>query len=1316
MDLEEFPPGNPHREEGGRMRKGLFPPRAAYLAATLCLTLAVAAFGQEALWNELNQAAIKLYQQRKYDEAVAYAERALNVATHTFGDEHPNVARSLNNLATVYQSLGKYALAQPPYERALEIYEKSLGKNHYQVAISLDNLAELHRSQGKYADVERLYKRSFAIYEMVLGKNHPDVAQSLTNLADLYRHQREYSKAEPLYIRALQMQEAALGNEDPTVARTLTNLAELYTAQGRYSESEPLYQKALEITERAFGRNHPRAATSLNNLAGLYRAQGKYSASEPLYQRALEIHENALGRNHPRVASILHNLADVYAAQGRYAQAEPLFWRALEIKEKALGRNHFRVATSLNGLAELYKSQGNYAKAEPLYRRALEIVERGRGEKSPQAATILGNLASLCQAQGRYSEAEQLCKRSLAIHEQALGRAHPDVAISLNNLAAVYSVQGKYVEAEQLFTRSLKIYEQTLGGAHPYVATALNGLAGLYDAQGKYSEAERLHKTALEIGEKALGPDHPDVVGSVNNLAMFYKSQGKYREAEPLYKRALETRRKALGNHHPSVADSLNNLALLLAAQGRYSESERFLKRALGIMEKTLGNKHRHMAIALNNLAGLYRAQGRYSAAEPLQERSLAIMENALGRDHPDVAKLLANLGDFYQQRGNLLKAELPYRRARAILEEKGLPADWVIDLLCELYLDRGESEKAEKTITETGHPRTKARLCLIKRDYQRAMNIYETGRIWAEVNRDVDDLFAAYTGLGMASEGLEAYSQAVTWYRKAIGLTEELRSSLPREVREEFFDVRVGGFYRTAPYEGLALVLFRMNKPLEALSSSEYTKARVFAEAMSRRQEALGPDIPLEVLARDERLTDQLAALRKMKQEAHEKRERALISSIDTQMKHLHKQLQDHIRMLRDKYPLFAATKYPEPRDLSQTALNDDEWTLSYDVTDSGVIIYLTKGKELLRWHFKPIAREDVDELIRKFRNPMEVSAENVRKKLESFDFGTGGKLSELLVADILPHLPEGTPLIVIPDDSLGLLPFEMLVLSDSGKISTDKQFPEATGAEFFGDRNPISYYQSITALTLARTFGKGTKTAPKTMVMADPVFRPEDARLANVNQQRRVVLMKSMPDTLMSIKNEMSLTFLRLPLTGELAKSLKELEPGTTDLFVGMEASKQVLFKKPLNTYGSMVFATHGYFGKDLPGVQEPVLVLTLPDQPKGQDGFLRMSEVMGLKLNADVVALTACQTGLGKRLTGEGTMGMGRAFQYAGARAVLMSLWSVAEHSSVMLVESFFKHLKEGKSKLEALQLARKEIREAGYDHPFFWAGFTLAGEMN
>ena len=112
--------------------------------------------------------------------------------------------------------------------------------------------------------------------------------------------------------------------------------------------------------------------------------------------------------------------------------------------------------------------------------------------------------------------------------------------------------------------------------------------------------------------------------------------------------------------------------------------------------------------------------------------------------------------------------------------------------------------------------------------------------------------------------------------------------------------------------------------------------------------------------------------------------------------------------------------------------------------------------------------------------------------------------------------------------------------------------------------------------------------------------------------------------------------------------------------------------------------------------------------------KDGFLTMTEVMDLDLDADLVALTACNTGVGKNLTGEGVMGMGRAFQYAGTKAVLMSLWSVEDESTNILTEKYFAHLKAGKDRLEALRLARQDLRQVGYEHPFYWAPFILVGE--
>ena len=276
-----------------------------------------------------------------------------------------------------------------------------------------------------------------------------------------------------------------------------------------------------------------------------------------------------------------------------------------------------------------------------------------------------------------------------------------------------------------------------------------------------------------------------------------------------------------------------------------------------------------------------------------------------------------------------------------------------------------------------------------------------------------------------------------------------------------------------------------------------------------------------------------------------------------------------------------------------------------------------------------------------------------------------------------------------------------------------TDKEIPYVTGAEFFCDRNPISYNQSVTALTLARTYGKAKGAVKKMLVMADPIFESRDARLRTISDTR--VLSSRAPDD--DVK--CVLPFTRLDLTGKLATELNKLYEGQCTVYIGLDASKDAFEKRiapGLEQYNRIVFATHGYFGKDLScrGINEPVLVLTLV--PMGTDGYLRMSEVMGLKMNADIVALLASQTGLGKVLAGEGTMSMGRAFQVAGARSVLMSFWQVEVDSSVRLVQTFFNGLKDGKNNLEALQLARKKIRDDGYDHPFFWAAFVLVCEVD
>jgi len=460
--------------------------------------------------------------------------------------------RFVNGLSDSYRSdmrmLRGYLRLLPHVLVATGHAERFLGPEHPDVATSLNNLALLYYTQGRYDQAEPLLMRTLAIREKVLRPEHPDVAQSLNNLAVLYHDQGKYDQAEPLYQHALVIREKVLGPEHPGVVATfLSNLASLYHDQGKYDQAEPLHQRALAIREKVLGPKHPDVTQSLNNLASLYRDQGKYDQAEPLHQRALSIGEKALGPEHPNLATFLDNLAGLYYEHGQHGLAEPLHLRALAIREKVLGPEHPDVAQSLNNLASLYRDQEEYDQAEPLHQRALAIREKVLGPEHPDVAQSLNNLAVLYHNQGRYDLAEPLLQRALTIVERLLGPEHPHVATSLNNLASLYSKQGKHDLGEPLYQRVLDIRIKVLGPEHPDTATPLNNLAALHLDQGRHDQAAPLFERALDIVEKALGPEHPNVATILNNLAGLYRKQGKHDLAEPLHQRALAIQKKISG-------------------------------------------------------------------------------------------------------------------------------------------------------------------------------------------------------------------------------------------------------------------------------------------------------------------------------------------------------------------------------------------------------------------------------------------------------------------------------------------------------------------------------------------------------------------------------------------------------------------------------------------------------------------------------------------------------------------------------------------------------------------------------------------------
>jgi CHAT domain-containing protein/Tfp pilus assembly protein PilF len=439
--------------------------------------------------------------------------------------------------AHTLSQVGNFTQAEQLLLQGLALAEQAFGAQHPRIAPSLDSLANLYRTQGRWGEAELLYQRALQIRETALRPTHPTVAQSLTGLGLIYWAQGRWSEAEALHQRALHMREAALGPTHPDVAHSLNNLAILYRAQGRWSEAEAFHLRALHMREAALGPTHPDVAMSLNNLGNLYHDQGRWNEAGVLHQRALQMRETVLGSRHLDVAMSLNNLGNLHWAQGRWGEAGVLHQRALQMRETALGPAHPDVAVSLNGLGLLYRSQGRWGEAEPLYQRALHIREVVLGPTHPAVDQSLTGLGALYWVQRRWSEAEAFHQRALHIREVVLGPTHPDVAHSLNNLGNLYRSQGRWGEAEALHRRALQIREAALGLNHPDVAASLYNLGILYRAQKRWGEAEALHRRALQIREAALGAVHPDVVESLGHLAAL-RARSDSAQAHQLYDRA----------------------------------------------------------------------------------------------------------------------------------------------------------------------------------------------------------------------------------------------------------------------------------------------------------------------------------------------------------------------------------------------------------------------------------------------------------------------------------------------------------------------------------------------------------------------------------------------------------------------------------------------------------------------------------------------------------------------------------------------------------------------------------------------------------
>ncbi len=914
------------------------------------------------------------------------------------------------------------------------------------------------------------------------------------------------------------------------------------------------------------------------------------------------------------------------------------------------------------------------------------------GESNEYLAALYNNLGLGFFFKGKMDNALEIYDKSLAIRI-AMGDKESIFASNLfNDMGNAYTEKGEFDLALDYYQKALDIRKKLLGETNPETAISYNNIGIIYREQAQYDKAIEYHQKAIEIQRLIFGEDYPELANGYQGIGNAYKDQGEMDQAMQYYQKAYSIRKKAYTENHPLVAKDLINIAIVYAEKGESDNAMNYFQQALSIQKQTLGDNHPDLAMTYNNLGNLYNKDGQFDLALAFYLSALDIKKTTVGLDHPEIADYYTNIGNIYLSKGQYDQS-LDYQQKALDIKVRFYGQKHPAVVLP--YLNIGNVYYQQGDYNQALIYYQKSLASNVKNFNPEPTNIYLNPTISNYYN--AQDLLRSLRGKAKALAGkfktdeLESdLLNAYLTYQKCDTTLKNIRkTTISKSDKIEL------GKISADIYDEAIDICFKLNQLekdkvgdkylKEGFYFSEKNKAGVLLEALAGSEASKFAGIPENLIEMEKSLKNQISFYEKKLAETYdEQTEQPLRDGLFKVNREYNKLIDD----FEKKYPKYYEMKYGQEKltvEMLQSVLDNKSAIRTYFVGDSLISIFtITKDKIVME---KSIKIEGFDLQIYGFRK---LITSNTQTDLKDY-ISNAYKYYQTLFPNPLPD--NINQLVIIPDGNLGLIPFEALFTEPyTGKIINFDQYP------YLIKKYNISYNYSTDLFFKQLKKQKETKWANEQWVGIAPVFSGSQNLIINDNE------ISPLPGT----EIEISTIQKKMEENGILAK---------TALF--SEASEELMKSAELKNYKYIHIATHGFVNSEKPELSGIVLS---QNKAGNNDGVLYTGEIYNLEINADLVVLSACETGLGKVSKGEGIIGLTRSLLYAGTNNIMVSLWKVADLSTSELMINFYSELlaneKNGNISFlysNSLHTAKlKMIESKQFGHPFFWSPFILIGQ--